>query len=348
MNRSGKTILFAGLAMTLALVFLILSTSSKESKKNKRNLTLVFYNVENLFDTVDDPKKDDAEFLPGSEKKWDHIKYSKKLDDLSKVLSSVNPNELPEIIGLCEVENREVVSDLAKTGNLAKGKYRVVHHENPDTRGIDCALLYRPNEFRVVTHFPVRIQFKNEPQHKTRDILYVKGKTLNREEFHIFVNHWPSRIGGVAETEHNRVEVAQVLRSKIDSVLLQNPEANIVVMGDMNDEPENKSLHETLSAKKPGTPGAKLVNLMFPDDLQEKGSYYYRGNWNMLDNLVVSSGLLDDTGFKCIEQKGFIFQQKWMEYKDRNGQISPNRTFGGPNYYGGASDHFPVYFMLKR
>ena len=141
MNRSGKTILLAGLALTVALVFLILSSSSKETKKNRRNLTFVFYNVENLFDTIGDPKKDDAEFLPGSEKKWDHKKYSKKLDDLSKVLSSVNPNELPEIIGLCEVENKQVVTGLAKTGKLTKGKYQIVHHESPDTRGIDCALL---------------------------------------------------------------------------------------------------------------------------------------------------------------------------------------------------------------
>jgi len=348
MNRSGKTILFAGLALTVALVFFILFSSSKETKKNSRNVTFVFYNVENLFDTADEPKKDDAEFLPGSEKKWNEERYVKKLEDLSKVLSSVNETDLPEIIGLCEVENKTVVSDLAATGRLSRGKYKVVHYESPDIRGIDCALLYRSGEFKVMAHSPIRVNFKNEPRHKTRDILYVKGKTRDREEFHIFVNHWPSRIGGLDKTEPGRVEVAGLLKSKIDSVLLSNPKANIVVMGDMNDEPANKSLSETLGAKVPGTPGAQLINLMFPDDLLQKGSYNYRGEWNMLDNLIVSPGLLDNKGFRCREQKGFVFQQEWMEYKNRNGEVSPNRTYGGPNYYGGVSDHFPVYFILQR
>lgn len=331
-----------------AFVCTFLFSCSGEKINRRRNLTLVFYNVENLFDLEDEPGKSDKEFTPGSDKKWNQERYNKKLNDLSKVISSVNKKELPEIIGLCEVENEKVLTDLINTGNLAKGKYNIVHHESPDIRGIDCALIYRSNEFKVVAHFPIHVNFDDGKKYKTRDILYVKGKTRNKEEFHVFINHWPSRIGGVEQTEPKRILAAALLKSKIDSILLANPEANIIIMGDMNDEPGNLSLSKTLGARIPGEGSGRLVNLMFPDYQKGKGSYYYRGNWNMLDNIVVSAGLLDNQGFRCNEKKGFIFHEGWMEYKNRNQQISPNKTYGGSNYYGGVSDHFPVYFKLER
>lgn len=313
-----------------------------------RNMTVAFYNVENLFDLENEPGKNDDEFTPESEKNWDKEKYQKKLTDISLVISGMNEGDLPEIVGLCEVENEQVVSDLVQTGLLARGKYEVVHHESPDFRGIDCALAYRPEEFKVVDHFAIPVRFDNDAEYVTRDILYVKGRTRNREEFHIFVNHWPSRIGGVAQTEPKRVAVARILKGKIDSVMAASPNAHIIVMGDMNDVPDNKSLLEVLNAQPPSTSGSALVNLMFPDFKDGKGTYNYRGNWNMLDNLIVAPGLLDDKGFRCVEEKGHIFREEWMEYKNRDGEISPNRTYGGPNYYGGVSDHFPVYFRLRR
>ena len=332
----------------LILTVFFLSSCSNGNYKNKRNLTIAFYNVENLFDLVDEPGKKDEEFMPESEKKWNEERYSKKLKDLSRVLSSINKNELPEIIGLCEVENKKVVEDLVETGELANKKYNVIHYESPDFRGIDCALVYRPDEFKVMTSFPIKVNFKNEPDYLTRDILYVKGKTKNREEFHIFVNHWPSRIGGTEKTEPNRIEVATILKNKIDSIQLENTSAKIIVMGDMNDEPSNNSLANTLSAQKPEVENADFVNLMYPVHTNNKGSYLYRGNWNMLDNMVVSSNLLDTKGFQCTDKQGFVFHKEWMEYKSEDGQVSPNRTYGGPNYYGGISDHFPVYFTLQR
>jgi predicted extracellular nuclease len=311
-------------------------------------MTIAFYNVENLFDTKDESGKQDEEFTPQGDKKWTNSRYQTKLQDVSKVISSINEGDLPEIVGLVEVENEKVLNDLIHTGLLVRGKYAVVHHESPDIRGIDCALIYRPEEFTVLKHFVIPIHFKDEPNYKTRDILYVKGKATDREVFHIFVNHWLSRIGGLEKTEPNRVEVAQILKSKIDSVLGKDSKANIIVMGDMNDEPANKSIHKILGAQDPEEGSGTLVNLMYPADLEGKGTYYYRGEWNMLDNLIVSRSLIDDKGFRCTEKKGFIYHETWMEYKNRDGVATPNRTYGGPNYYGGVSDHFPVYFRLRR
>jgi predicted extracellular nuclease len=332
----------------IAFAFLLLVSCSNGKYKKKRNLTVAFYNVENLFDTVDDPHKNDNEFLPGSKKKWTETRYTKKLEDLAKVLSSINKNELPEIVGLCEVENKKVLTDLVNAKYLSEGNYKIVHYESPDFRGIDCALIYRPDEFKVLKSFAVKVQFKDKPGYSTRDILYVKGKTKNRETLHIFVNHWPSRIGGVEKSEPRRVAVATILKSKIDSVLAESPKANIIVLGDMNDEPSNSSLAQVLGAQKPGTQNSRLINLMYPVHENKMGSYNYRGNWNMLDNIVVSESLLDNKGFRCTPEKGFVFHKEWMEYKNRKGEISPNRTYGGPNYYGGISDHFPVYFNLTR
>lgn len=332
----------------ILVAFLIISSCSSEKKKLSKQLTVVFYNVENLFDLQDEPGKSDEEFTPDGEKNWTKERYNKKLADISRVLASVNSDELPEIIGLCEIENRKVLEDLVSHENIAKGRYKIVHHESPDFRGIDCALIYRPKEFKVLEHSPIQVVLQDKPDYKTRDILYVKGKTKNQEELHIFVNHWPSRIGGVAQTEPIRVEVATILKEKIDAILKVSPGGNIIVMGDMNDEPINKSLVATLGAVAPNYPGAVLKNLMFNPDNEGEGSYNYRGNWNMLDNLIVSESLLDDKGFRCQERSGYIFRREWMEYKNRDGESVPNRTYGGPNYYGGISDHFPVYFRLVR
>lgn len=161
---------------------------------------------------------------------------------------------------------------------MKNGDDEIEHFESPDYRGIDCALLYRPDEFKVIKSTPVHIAFADDPKNKTRDILYVKGETRNKEEFHIFVNHWPSRIGGLEQTEIKRMAVAQLLKSKIDSVQKVNPKANILVMGDMNDEPSNKSLSEVLAAKSPEVKNAALVNLMYPINAQQKRIVQLPGN----------------------------------------------------------------------
>ena len=330
------------------LIVLYLNSCSKEKQQSKLNFTVVFYNVENLFDTVDEPGKSDEEFTPDGPKQWNQERYSKKVNDIAKVLSSINDKELPEIIGLCEIENQKVLEDLVGNSQLASGEYKIVHYESPDNRGIDNAFLYRPDEFEVISARPIHVSFEGEPDFHTRDILYVKGKTTNGEEMHIFVNHWPSRIGGTDATESSRLPIASILKNKIDSIQHQNNLAEIIVIGDMNDEPSNLSLAVVLGASRPESETDGLVNLMYPIYDENLGSYVYQGDWNMLDNIVVSSNLLDDKGFCCTEKQGHVFHQEWMEYKNSDDQISPNKTYGGSNYYGGVSDHFPVFLSLKR
>jgi predicted extracellular nuclease len=326
-------------------VVLIWAISSCTSVKRtlKQEYTVVSYNVENLFDTVDDPKIPDEEFLPESEKKWDDKAYQKKLNDLVRVISEINPNELPEIVGLVEVENRTVLEDLVNSAKL-KDRYNIIHEESPDYRGIDVALIYRRDAFKEISHEALPVVFPDDPNFKTRDILHVTGKIRNKT-VHVFVNHWPSRIGGDDKTEPKRVLAASILKSKTEQILATDPKAKIIIMGDMNDEPDNKSLKEILGAGSPDD-DSKLVNLMLPDDAAGLGTYYYSGNWNMLDNLVVSKPLIKGKVFKVENRKGYIYSSDWMIFTNKNGVKTPNRTFVGNKNVGGVSDHFPVYFKM--
>ncbi len=321
----------------------VLFSCTSVKKSLRREYTVVSYNVENLFDTVDDPKIPDEEFLPESEKKWNNERYQKKLTDIAEVISEVNPKELPEVVGLVEIENQQVLEDLVKTGKLSN-QYAIIHEESPDYRGIDVALIYRKDAFKEIRHEVLPIIFPDDPDFKTRDILHVTGKMRNKT-VHVFVNHWPSRIGGEEKTEPKRVFVASVLKQKVDQILAADSKARIIIMGDMNDEPANKSLHETLGAEATDS-GAMLVNLMMPDDVAGKGTYFYSGNWNMLDNLVVSETVLKGKGIQVEGRKGYIFSNDWMIYTNKNGDKTPNRSYVGNKYVGGVSDHFPVYFKL--
>ena len=327
----------------IVLLFFIL-VSFKAGKNNlKHEFTIVSYNVENLFDTKDDPTIPDEEFLPESEKKWDDEKYQRKLNDIARVLTEVNPVELPEIVGLVEIENRQVLSDLIGTGKLA-GHYGIIHEESPDYRGIDVAMIYRKDAFQELSHEVLPVNFPDDPEFKTRDILHVTGK-LNNKLVHLFINHWPSRIGGNDKTEPKRIMAASVLKKKVDQILALDAQARIIIMGDMNDEPANKSLIETLDAQSPDSK-AKLVNLMMPDDANNKGTYFFSGSWNMLDNLVVSNSVLKGKGIWVEGGKGYIFSNDWMIFTNKNGDKTPNRSYVGNKYVNGVSDHFPVYFRL--
>ena len=339
---------------TLLSIILIsfLSLNSFSQKALKADFSIVFYNVENLFDTIDHPDFMDEEFTPDSEKAWNTERYNKKLKDLALVISSKNKRELPEIIGLAEVENKAVLEDLISTKTLKNGNYGIIHEEGKDFRGIDVALLYRKDELKSVKFETIEIVFPFDSTKKTRDILHVWGKAGDGENIHFFVNHWSSRIGGQRETEPKRMYAAVTLRRQIDLLLSKENNPRIVIMGDFNDEPTNKSLMNILLAgnKLKNVATGDLYNLFYDKhNLNNEGSYNYLNNWNMLDQIIVSYNLINQKDrFSCSYNSAEIIKEDFMLYENQEGQKVPNRTYGGPNYYGGISDHFPIIVKLKK
>lgn len=318
--------------------------------QEQNSYLIAFYNVENLFDTINDPITDDDEFTPSGFKKWNEKRYEKKLNDLSWVLSNIDDN-LPTLIGLCEVENRNVVEDLSKNTLLIAGNYKVIHEESPDTRGIDVALMYRTGLFKYYSHSSVPVIVPDAPESKLRNILYVKGAFAESDTFHIFVNHWKSRRGGREETEFKRLATAKILKTEINKIFSKNENANIIIMGDFNDEPYNTGLNKILNAtdKKGNTDFDELYNLMYNKAKNDEGTISRNYKWFMLDNMIVSRSLIDDKDFFVEGSTGHIFKpQKILYYNAKANFHVPNKTYGGKNYYGGYSDHLAVYFILRR
>ena len=312
----------------------------------QKSTTVAFYNVENLFDTDDDPSINDQEFLPDAEVAWTQERYQQKLINISKVLSSIDPEESPSLIGLCEIENRKVLNDLIIQPDIEKQNYQVVHFESPDERGIDCALLYRKSEFKYFSSQVIHVALTGD---NTRDILYVKGsfKISPKDTVHVFVNHWPSRSEGKEVSEPKRIIAAKTLRHATDSILTRDPETHILVMGDFNDEPEDKSLATTLQAFTPVTitQSDRLYNLMFSLYRSKKGTLYYK-DWDVFDQFIVSGSFLSGhtEELQC-DREGKAFEPEWVMFTDDNGNLRPNRT-KGKTYYGGYSDHLAVYLKL--
>lgn len=336
------------LLLTAALICATVFTFGQDSDA-KKDFVAMFYNVENLFDTIDDPKTKDNEFLPTAEKQWNTQKYNRKLNNLSMVIQNVKRMGLPDIVGLAEVENKTVLNDLLNYRNMLSGRYKIVHEDSKYNRGVDVALFYNPKTFKYVSHETTEIEFPFDKTRTTRAILYVKGKLENDEELHVFVNHWPSRWGGVEQSEPKRVHVATVLRKLIDELKGEKPGAKILVLGDFNDAPTNKSLSETLgSVKKPDGKGS-LVNLAHHPMSKGLGTYNYKGNWDMLDQAIVSENMIDaKKGLStCTDCLGIFDNQMVTYMHNKSGQLRPNRTYGGSRHYGGYSDHYAIYVGME-
>jgi len=305
---------------------------------------IVFYNVENLFDTIDAPNRDDAAFLPSSEKQWNSKRYVKKLENLTQVLTAASPKN-PMLIGLAEIENRFVVHELLQTGRLKNTTYRVAHFESPDHRGIDVALAFDHKRFHVVHKEAIRVRIAKEPDFKTRDILYTKGITKDSSILHVFVNHWSSRRGGQAQSEYKRIRAARIVRQKVDSIQANDAAASIIIMGDFNDYPTNRSVSKVLQA---GSPESKalLINLLWEQHATNRGTHNYRGNWGALDQMIVSRPLIQKNGLYLLDQSAYIVDDDRFLYTKDDGSQTPNRTYGGSNYFGGYSDHLAIYTLL--
>ena len=316
--------------------------------KKENAYVIASYNVENLFDTVNDSDTNDDEFTPEGYKHWTKERYEKKIEHLSWVLSHLS-NELPAIVGLCEVEHKSVVLNLANSKLLKKGNYKVVHEEGPDTRGIDVALMYRSDLFHLIDYKEIPVIVPEDPNSKLRNILHVIGNFADSDTFHIFVNHWKSRRGGREETEFKRVAAAKILKAETDKIFAGNKTANIIIVGDFNDDPKSKSLDKVLDAtdntKNPDF--NEFYNLLYDKSLEGEGTNSRDYQWFMLDNLIVSQVLRNGKEFYA--EDGQVFKNdKILYYNAKANFKTPNKTYGGKNYYGGYSDHLPVYFMLKR
>jgi len=333
-----------------AFAFINCQISAQSNLCNK-NLLIAFYNTENLFDTIHDQSKLDIEFTPDGNKKWTSERYLTKIQNISKVISSYDSKKLPDIVGLCEIENRKVVNDLINSNNLKKGKYSIIHHESPDIRGIDVALIYKKTNLNLISEKNYPVTLTNDARFKTRDILYAKFYVKGaKDTLHIFVNHWPSRLGGEEKSRNKRAAAAMVVKHLTDSLSKLNFKVKLLIMGDLNDEPLDFSVKEVLKAGRTDTliNSNSLYDLCLKEQLNHEGSYYYwaENKWNMIDNMIVNGNLLyAANGLKINKTQIIIFKPDWVLTADKKGGNIPFKTYG-KGYTGGFSDHLSIFTYL--
>ncbi|MFO7722733.1 MAG: endonuclease [Bacteroidales bacterium] len=339
-----------GLIFWLITAF-TLSAQIDEQERGLRGLRFMFYNVENLFDPFGDSLKVDADFTPDGDKHWTWRKMQLKCSNIARVIIAAGGWEGVELAGLCEVENALVVRQLVKHPLLRPYGYRYLITESPDLRGIDLVLLYRPEKVELVEFRGIRVTNPDNPSWATRDILYAKLVTLYNDTLHLFLNHWPSRRGGEEASAAKRALAAQVLRHQVDSLMAGQTIPFILISGDLNDEPSDSSVRYVLGAvpQKEATPGS-LVNLMWPLYLAGYGTHAHPDvtglHHNLLDQIIVSGNMLlpdakISAGDPVIGRFPFIMKE------NASGQDIPYRTYAGPRYLGGFSDHFPVIIDLR-
>ena len=310
---------------------------------------VMFYNVENLFDTINDEGVADEDMLPKADRAWTEERYQRKLNGVARVIADLsNECGFPAIVALAEVENRRVLDDLVTQKEIANAQYSVCHYDSPDERGIDVALLYRSELFRFKGCKSVRADVESAPNLQTRDYLLVWGE-MGDSEVLFCVVHFPSRIGGVKQTEHLRMGCAKQVREIVDSAIIANPDRRVVILGDMNDNPNNRSIRKMLGAKRVGcrVESGRLYNLTASG---RAGSSVYDGRWNRYDNIVVSSNLLlSGNGLHVVMPKRNVrvgYAQRFEYLIDE--RKYPKPTYQGGEYRGGVSDHLPIYMMLER
>ncbi|MEX1132677.1 MAG: endonuclease/exonuclease/phosphatase family protein [Flavobacteriales bacterium] len=311
-----------------------------------------FYNVENLFDTIDTPDVNDTEYTPGSAKLWNTARYERKLDRLAQVIGDMGKDLHPQgvaILGLCEVENKQVVEDLARNKGIRDRGYKVVHEDGPDLRGIDAALMYDPKRFKVLAHKSYRLTMPEKPDLLTRDQLLVSG-ILDGDTMHVIVAHWPSRRGGEKRSMPNRKAAAELGRHIIDSLLARNADARVMYMGDLNDDPVSPSVARFLrsTGDKSQAVDGRLYNPMYAPYQKGVGTLAWRDAWNLFDQIIISEALVSGQGGNYKYYGARIFNEPYLGQKDGNFAGYPFRTYVGDTYQDGFSDHFPVFLILVK
>lgn len=325
-----------------------------QDKRQYQVKTIAFYNLENLFDTINDPDTFDDDRTPAGKDKWTAIRYHNKLRNMADVLSGISHQKIhtaPDVIGVCEVENRTVLEDLVNEPTLRDKNYGIVHFDSPDERGIDVALLYKKAMFSPTSFKSHRLLLfkENEFRDYTRDQLVVGG-LLDDEEFFFIVNHWPSRSGGEARSKPNRMAAAKLNRRIIDSLVRLDANARIISMGDFNDDPIDDSLKKVLKTvgEIEGVTSDLLFNPMEQLYKKGEGSLAYRDKWNIFDQIFFTGNLLSATKETYSFWNVGIFNPSYLVTTSGKYKGYPYRTYAGGNYTGGYSDHFPVYITLIK
>ncbi len=315
-----------------------------------QNITVAFYNVENFFDTIDDPETQDEEFLPHSLSQWDDKKYHNKINNIAKVISAtVEDGSLPVAVGFCEIENETVIKDLVAKSNLKKREYLCLCSTGQDTRGINVGFIYDSSVFDLVDSEELDVVNTNLPYYRTRNVLFVTLKhNSTAETVYFFINHWPSRRDGEDITEPKRIYTAQILRKKVDELLAKEKEAKIIIMGDLNDSPRNNSILKTLKANSKPVKN-ELLNPYLKLYDNKQGSHLREGTWELFDNIILSQGFLNGKGLNFKPNNAAILNKDFVLFKNYiTGDQKPNRTYGPNNkYFNGFSDHLAVYVKLN-
>jgi hypothetical protein len=346
-NKYFIILLFTAFSLSL------LNFPQARSQGNQVKVACVaFYNLENLFDTIDDPLINDDEFTPRGTGKWDSQRYRTKLEHLARVISQIGDEYTkggPVMMGVSEVENLAVMEDLVKTPPLDKAGYKIVHYDSPDKRGIDVGFIYQPKYFTVTGSKAIPLRIEGKDNWTTRDILQVSG-TFDGEPMYVLVNHWPSRSSGERETAPLRNAAADLCRKSADAIMQEHPGAKIIIMGDLNDDPVDESLMKHLKVKtKPDNVGAgDLFDPMWQLFKDGTGSLAYRDSWNLFDQVIVSGGLMDKSGTGYKFYKAKVFNRKFLLQEDGQYAGYPFRTYAGGVYMAGYSDHLPVYIYLVK
>lgn len=343
------------LALVLCLQPLLLLAQQPLDSSKIDYYRLLELNVENLFDTAHDVGKDDLEFTPSGSRKWTPSRYRRKLQRISKIIAAVSDKQPLDLIALCEVENDSTLTHLTKRYPLRSIGYEYVMTHSEDVRGIDVALMYHPLRFQLITYQSLRIS-PTPQQRPTRDVLYACGIIPTGDTLHVFVAHLPSKRGGAVETEPYRMAVAQRIRQATDSLFALNAQSKIIIAGDFNDTPESRPLRQGLGVY---TPDSNLQSIR-PSSLYLmttqlyaepgiRGTYKFQGRWEQIDHIAVSSGLFDKQQaiFTTPTQCKIVALPFMLKADQGDGGVTPFRSFLGPRYVDGFTDHLPLLLTLQ-
>ncbi|MCO6462798.1 MAG: endonuclease/exonuclease/phosphatase family protein [Saprospiraceae bacterium] len=337
---------------TFIFAIVLTVAQAQDNKLQYKIVSIGFYNLENLFDTENDSTINDEEFLPEGARAWTPERYAEKSANMAYVISQIGINDAPSglsILGVAEIENRKVLEDLVAQPSIVNRNYEIIHYDSPDPRGVDVALLYNPKHFTPIQSRPIQmLQINEQNKRRSRDVLYVKG-ILETDTLHILVNHWPSRGGGPV-TVRLRNEAARLNRTLIDSITQVVPDAKIIVMGDLNDDPTSESIKSYLrTVSKIGDVNKTGMFNPFEEKYRRGlGSNAYRDAWSLFDQIIISKGWADQNQDGYYYFKANIFNKKFLIQPTGQYKGYPMRTFSGDEYQGGYSDHFPTYIYFIK